>query len=259
MATATREKIVVNPPRKKFGRKSKPRSSHRPATRKNAGELYVMTLNPGSARGKGKMASHSKKRKKKYGSASHHNKARKARSNPGYRMKGKRNYGHRRHRRNPGGMPMGQLLMEGVFATAGAVGSKLLAQAVLGASNTGVIGYGANLVAGGVLGWAAGMANATRKYASSIWVGTIVALVIRVISDYTSYGSTLALSGLGDYQVQNFLVPQRVVDGLHSAQLQIPAGYGPGPVVVSSSAPPASHATGALSGLYDDGGLYMVN
>jgi hypothetical protein len=198
-------------------------------------------------------------KRKNYGSASH----RKARSNPArrsYAAKPRHNFGRRR-RSNPGGVPMAELLKEAVFATAGAVGSKLLTQAVLGANNTGFIGYAGNAAAGLALGLAAGMANATSKYAKDVYIGTAVAIIIRAVSDYTSYGSQLALSGMGDYQVQGFVTPQRLLDGLHSSQLQIPVGWGaPAPVVVASSSVPASHGGSAgMSGFYDGGGMYDIN
>lgn len=263
MAWATREKVVVNPARRKnFGRKSKSSGANRRhRSRKNTGEIVSFVLNPGSARRKGKMAQHRKKRRKRYGSASH--RATKGRSNPGrIRARGRHNYGRRRARHNPGGVGMTELLMEGIFATAGAVGSKLLTQAVLGANNTGFMGYFGNAAAGLALGLAAGATNATRQYAKDVYVGTVVGIVIRVISDYTSYGSALALSGMGDYQVANFVTPQRYVDGLHSAQIQIPAGWGaPAPVVMASAAPPAGHAASAagVSGFYDGTSMYDIN
>ena len=244
--------------RKSFGRKSKSKAAHRPRSRRNVGEIVSFALNPGSARRKGKMAA--RKRKKK-GWSGHHTKA-KGRTNPAtYRAKSKHNYGRRRRRGNPGGVGMTDLLMEGVFATAGAVGAKLLTQMVLGANNTGIIGYVGNAASGLALGLAAGMINATRKYAKDIYIGTVVAIVIRAVSDYTSYGSALALSGMGDYQVANFVTPQRYVDGLNTAQIQVPAGWGaPAPLVVASSSVPASHGGSAgLSGCYDGGGMYDIN
>ena len=257
MAFATREKVIVNPARKRFGRKAKRSgASHRPKhrSRKNTGEIVSFVLNPGSSGGRGKMAK--SRKKKRYGSSSH-----RAKTNPGRRYSMKSN-GRRRHaRRNPAGVSISDLLMEGVFATAGAVGSKLLTQAVLGASNTGFMGYLGNAAAGLALGLAAGATNATRKYAKDVYVGAVVGIVIRVISDYTSYGSALALSGIGDYQVQNFVTPQRLTDGLHSAAIQIPAGWGAAPVVMASAAPPSSHAASAagLSGMYDGASMYDVN
>ena len=155
---------------------------------------------------------------------------------------------------------MTDLLMEGIFATAGAVGSKLLTQAVLGASNTGIMGYAGNAAAGLALGLAASMVGGAKKYAKDIYVGAVVGIVIRVVSDYTSYGSQLALSGIGDYQVQNFVTPQRLVNGLYSSQIEIPAGWGaPPPLAISSAGVPASHGGGGgLSGSYDGGCAYDV-
>ncbi len=268
MAWATREKVVVNPPRKRFGRKSKAsRANRRHRSRRNTGEIVSWVLNPGSARGKGKMATTRRKRKR-YGSASH-----RSRSNPRRRRVAARSNSHRRRRsvrmnprrrygrRNPGGVSVTELFMEGIFATAGAVGSKLLTQAVLGSNNTGIMGYLGNAASGLALGLAAGATSATRKYAKDIYIGTVVGIVIRVISDYTSYGSQLALSGIGDYQVQNFVTPQRLVDGLHSSQIQIPSGWGAAPVVISSAAVPASHggaSAGGMGSAYDGGSGYDV-
>lgn len=263
MAFATREKVIINPARgsrKSFGRKSKSSKRNRPACRKNTGEIVSFVLNPGSSRGRGKMAAKKQKKRKSYGSSSH-----RAKTNPGRRSyKTKTNGRRRRYARNPGGVSMSDLLMEGVFATAGAVGSKLLTQAVLGSNNTGFMGYAGNAVAGVAIGLAAGMTNATRKYAKDIYIGTAVAIIIRVISDYTSYGSALALSGVGDYQVQNFAVPQRLANGLYSSEIAMPAGWGSpaAPLVTSSNAVPASHggaSGGGMSGFYDTDGFYAVN
>lgn len=245
MAWATREKVVVNPPHK-FGREAK--------TRRNVGEQFSWVLNPGRRSGGGKMAGHRKKKNKSW-SASHHRKAKKI--NPSHRRRGgytSRMNRHRRSSRNPAGFSFTQLIETGVFATVGAVGSKVLTQLVLGGSNTGIMGYLGNVVAGGLIGFAAdkGLKNKTAAFA--VYVGTAVQLVLRAIADFTPYGQAVALTGVGDYQVSNFVTPQRYVDALHGAMVEIPQGWGAGTpaVAIQSAGVPPSHAgSTGVSGLYD--------
>ena len=178
--------------------------------------------------------------------------------NPGKKRYGKArvNRGGYRGRRNPAGFSFGQLIETGIFATVGAVGSKLLTQVVLGSSNTGVMGYLGNVIAGTAIGLAADKLLKNKQAAFAVYVGTAIQIVLRAISDFTPYGSYASLSGVGDYQVSNFVTPQRYVDGLHSAQIQIPNGWGPSaPVAIASSAVPADHSAG-MSGtsIYGSGG-----
>ena len=254
MAWATREKVVVNPAHR-FGRSGRPKprkQKARHAARKNTGERFAYVLNPGRRSGGGKMASH--KTKKKSWSASHHHKTG-ARKNPAHKRYSRPvHMNRRRHHRNPAGFSVGALIETGVFATVGAVGSKLLTQLVLGASNTGVLGYIGNVVAGGLIGLAADKGLKNKQAAFAIYVGTAIQLVLRAITDFTPYGQAVALTGVGDYQVSNFVTPQRYVDALHGAMVQIPSGWGPGaPVAIQSSGVPSDH-TGGLSGMSIYGG-----
>jgi len=265
MAWATREKVVVNPARRKsFGRsRPKARKPHRPAARRNTGEQYSWLLNPGPrSGGKGKMAKKTKHRRN--WTRHHHTAGARTRGNdPGRRRRRARVNPVRRHyrpnrryaRRNPAGFSFGQLFETGIFATVGAVGSKLLTQLVLGSSNTGILGYAGNVVAGALIGIAAdkGLKNKTAAFA--VYVGTAVQLVLRLITDFTPYGQAVALTGVGDYQVSNFLAPQRYVDALHGAMVQVPSGWGPGaPVAIQSAAVPADHAAGMSGSIYGGGG-----
>ena len=261
MAWATREKIVINPARKTSG----PVHHRRAAHRKNTGGIYSWVLNPGRKPGGGKMAATKKKRKRSW--SGHH----KAATNPAKR----RNYSAktrsnrrrsrtnpRRHygRRNPMGINIGDLVQAGLWGTVGAVGSKLLTQVVLGASNTGAMGYLGNVVAGVALGLVADKGLKSKQAAFAIYVGTAIQLVIRAINDFTPYGQYAALSGVGDYQISNFVTPQRYVDALHSAQIKVPNGWGGGAVIpVQSSGVPADHAIASgTSGWsqYEGGSIY---
>jgi hypothetical protein len=147
-----------------------------------------------------------------------------------------------------------------VFLVAGATGffgSKVLTQAVMGASNTGVVGYFGNAIATGALALVAYMLK-WKNAAGAILAGGVLQIAARAVTDYTPFGSVASSLGVGDYQVQNFVTPQRLVAPLDSAQIQIPAGWGAPPVAIQTAAPPAGmtgfNRTGG--GTYSGGGLY---
>lgn len=201
-----------------------------------------------------------KAKKKKSWSGHHHHKAA-AKSNPAkkrYSPNRKKPNPGRRYSRNPMGINLSDLFQAGIWGTVGAVGSKLLTQIILGASNTGVMGYVGNVVAGVALGLVADKGLKSKQAAFSIYVGTAIQLVIRAINDFTPYGQYAALSGVGDYQISNFVTPQRYVDALHSAQVQIPQGWGPGaPVAIQSAGVPADHSASGMGGsIYEGGSIY---
>ncbi len=196
------------------------------------------------------MAGHKKKRRP----ASHHHRLAKGKSNPGRRRRSPVRM-NRRGKRNPAGASFGNILETGVWAAVGAVGSKLLTQLVLSGSNTGIMGYLGNLVAGGVLGFAADKALKNSRAAYAIYVGTAIQVLLRAISDYTPYGQAVALTGVGDYQVSNFVTPQRYVNALRSAQVEIPQGWG-GAAAIQSSGVPPSHAVGMSGSIYGGGSIY---
>ena len=205
------------------------------------------------------MAAH---KKRKRTSASHRHRVAAKSNGKRRRRYGMRSNPRRRRyagRRNPMGGGIKDLFTSGLFVTVGAVGSKLLTQVILGSNNTGIYGYGGNAAAGLAIGLVADKVLHSKNAAYAVYVGTAVQIILRLISDYTPYGQALSLSGMGDYQVANFVTPQRYVDGLHSAQIQIPAGWGAPPVVVSSSSVPAGHSGGGLSGAYSGGGAYSVH
>lgn len=174
-------------------------------------------------------------------------------------------------------MSLKQGIMFTVGAAVGAVGSRVVTQAIMGTGNTGVQGYLGNalVTAGlavtahmfrGVLGAGAGVA---------VLSGGIVALALRILSDQTPFGQFTSSLGVGDYQVQNFVTPQRLVDPLNSAQIEIPNGWGapavaiqtaaaPGAPMPAAIAAPASHGSGMHGynvngfgrGMYSSAGLY---
>lgn len=208
------------------------------AVRRNLGEQILLTLgNPASKRRA--MAKRSNKAKK-HNPASVHNRR---------RPRHNKAVSHHRRRRNPMGGSWGAEVTQALYIIAGAIGSKLGAQMVLGSSNTGFMGYGANLAAGGLLAWAAKGVLKNDAAAKGIFAGAVVQVVLRLITDYTPFGQYASLQGVGDYMASNWVTPQRYVDGLHSAQIEIPTGWGPAPLVMASSGVNANAVAAGSDGM----------
>jgi hypothetical protein len=250
MLTHKKTRVVGNPAGRAFGKGySRPKSSGKRKSG-NPGSIIGFQLAGNPGRKVNRMAV----TKKKSSKPQHHKPA-------GYHMTGhhKHNPAKRHHKRsNPSAMSgIGPLVTNAVFVIAGALGSKLGAQAVLGTNNTGVVGYAGNAAAGLVLWWGAEKLLKNRAAASGILAGTVVQIVLRLINDYTPFGSYVAQLGMGDYQVQSFTTPQVLVDPTRSAEIAIPAGWGaPAPTAVAGAA-------AGMGGLYSPrrgygGGLYRV-
>lgn len=223
------------------------KSRRRAAKRNPGGIVEVALLNPAPkrrktvARRRRKAVSNPRRRR-----ATTH---RRRRTNPVARVHHRRRrravasrrVSRRRIRRNPsvGGGGLGNLVTSAAYAIAGAVGSKLLTQAVLGTSNTGIMGYGGNLVAAFALGKGVGMFTKNKNAQNAIILGGVIQTVLRIVIDKTPFGAQLSNIGMGDYMAQNYLTPQRVTDGLNSAALQ--------PPVVPMAA--GRRAAGAMSGI----------
>ena len=171
-----------------------------------------------------------------------------------HRRRRRSNPARRRHyRRNPSGSisGLGGLAINAVFVIAGALGSKLLTQMVLGANNTGVVGYAGNAISGGVLWFLAEKVMKNRSAAHGIIAGTAVQIVLRLINDFTPFGQYVANLGMGDYQAQAFVTPQVLVDPYNSAQVRIPGGWGAAPPAVAM---PAAVGMSGLEKLYSGSG-----
>jgi len=230
------------------------RSTRRVATsprktrkRSNPGDIITLALaNPAPAATKGKS---SMARRKKRSSVSRRRRSttRRRRTNPVQvahrrrtrrrsvaaaprrrrRSTARRNPSIRRRRRNPsmgGGIRSGMsgFLTQGLWAIGGAAGSKMLTQMVLGSSNTGVMGYGGNLAAAFVLGTGVKMVLKNQAAGNAVILGGVIQTLLRVLIDRTPFGAKVSNLGMGDYMAQNFLTPQRLVDGLNSAQIAPP-------------------------------------
>lgn len=234
--------------------------------RSNPGDIITLALaNPAPAATKGKKSTMARRKKRSSVTRRRRTTTRRRRSNPVQvahrrrtrrrsvaaaprrrRSSARRNPSIRRRRRNPsmgGGVRSGMsgFLTQGLWAIGGAAGSKMLTQMVLGSSNTGVMGYGGNLAAAFVLGTGVKMVLKNQAAGNAVILGGVIQTLLRVLIDRTPFGAKVSNLGMGDYMAQNFLTPQRLVDGLNSAQIAPPV------------MPPASKAVGV--GVYG-GSLY---
>jgi hypothetical protein len=111
---------------------------------------------------------------------------------------------HKKAKRNPTtgmgavvGRPQEALVM-GISGLASAVATRQLPQIVLGANNTGVEGYFANLVTALVATWAASAFGGAKAGIGAL-TGGMVILLDRVLTEQVSpIGPYLSLSGIGD-------------------------------------------------------------
>lgn len=276
--TKKKTRVVGNPVGRAFGtsryKKTRAKGGHR-ARVQNVGHIIGYALgNPAETRKKG-MAKAKKYVRKNTAKKSHHTGSKRKYANPG-----KMHY-KRRRVGNPGmSANVTELVTSAVFVILGALGSKLGAQAVLGTNNTGVMGYAGNAAVGAALWFITEKLMKNRAASSGIISGTIVQILLRVINDYTPFGSYVAQLGMGDYQMQSFVTPQVLVDPLNDARIAIPDGWGGSggggrttgivpagtPMMLSAkansspAAAPAAAGTSGVGSLYDvgGGGLYAV-
>ena len=201
------------------------------------------------------MAKTHKKRARSKANAGYR-RTKKRKANPGHRRRGTTHHRRRvHHRRNaPTFGGIGSILTNAVFVIAGALGSKLLTQMVLGTNNTGMIGYAGNAVAGVGLWFLADKVLKNKEAAKGVISGTAVQLVLRLINDYTPFGQYVSQLGMGDYQAQAFVTPQVLVDPYNSARIKIPGAWLPPPPPPPQT--PSAAAAAAGVGAYGGGDLY---
>ena len=168
------------------------------------------------------------KKKKKGGGGGQHRAAKSSKQFTGKHPK----------KKNPAGLgsPM-DWVTGGAGVLAGVVGARALPQIVLGVKNTGGVGYLANALVAGGLGWLTHMVfPRNRVLVASVLAGGFAALIARVIGDFTNYGKFLTLTGsVGDYMISNAPVPSRLIDP-RSAIVEVPTSWGPGMAPVINSA-----------------------
>jgi hypothetical protein len=256
--------------RKNTARRANPKKTSRPRrtarrrrAKRNPGGILEVALNP--ARRRTKSVAKPKRRKKR--SNARRRRTRRTNSAPvtrrHRRRSAKRTNRRRHHRRNPSMGGVTNLVTSAAYAIAGAVGSKYLTQMVLGASNTGYVGYAANLAAAFVGGKVVGMFTRNKVAENSVILGGVIMTLLRFLSDQTPLGSTLQAAGLSDYEASTFLTPARYVDAAKSAVVDIPtalratvamtpagAGTPAGRMQRSGGASAAPAASGMSGGTY---------
>ena len=122
------------------------------------------------------------------------------RSNPVAHRGHSRKRSRSRKRSNPAGVGrVGGLLMSGVYVVGGAVGTRMLTQAILGAKNSGILGYGGNAISAFGLSWGVRKFVRNPHAANMVLVGGFTALAIRLLQDYTPLGQYVQanLAGMG--------------------------------------------------------------
>lgn len=236
---------------------------------RNPGEILGLTLaNPATPRKKKKGKTMAKTSRKNSGSrrprksttrhnrsghfmtaALKHHRRRSTRRNPAPRSR------RRSVRRNPGERGgVSGLFTNALFVIAGAVGSKVITQAVLRDKNTGIMGYVGNGATGVALSLLASKAMKNRAAGHAILAGSVVQIVLRAIGDYTPFGKYVQNLGMGDYLASNWVTPQRYTDALNSANVETPQGWAPTTVV---AAPGKGPGMAGYTSLYSNsGGLY---
>lgn len=273
--TAKITRVVGN--RGAFGSPSRKKSYKKRArpARRNSGEILAYTIagsNPGR---KANMAKTKKNYRRKPGTRKNYRKNTGERQNThhGHTRHGRRNTGQRTgmgryHRPNPGTASVGEIITTSTFVLVGALGSKLGAQLILGTNNTGPVGYAGNLAVGAGLWLITDKVMKNKTAASGVIAGTVAALILRLLNDYTPIGTYIQNLGMGDYQMQSYVQPQILVDPLANADVQIPPGWGPQQMLAAAPAAstpsgkttkmPAAKGTGDLydAGNWGGGDLY---
>ena len=134
----------------------------------------------------------------------------------------KYNFG-RRKRRNPAGLgrPI-DWIKGGVGVLGGVVVTRALPQAVASSYNTGWAGYAMNAATAIAAAWGTHVLTHDPVLVASVAAGGFASVIARMISDMTSFGQYLSLTGLGDYQFANFSQPQHLT-AWQNAQYTLPA------------------------------------
>ena len=179
-----------------------------------------------------------------------------AKKNAGTRHYTKKTKKQVRHKqRNPGdmGRPI-DWATGGAGVVLGGLGSRVIPQLVLGASNTGPVGYLANGITAIALGWVSHMFFPKQRFLMyGVILGGMGGLITRIVTEQTPYGASLSTpaAGLGDwglglYQKSNFLSPQLVRGPRGAASSQFTWGDGSQAMVAAPSmANMGSDSTGA--------------
>lgn len=202
---------------------------------------------------KGRHSGYSKHAKKNTG---HHAMTHHFANGPASSVEHKPKYRYRHNAGTFGTSGIGAIVTNAIFVIAGALGSKLLTQMVLGANNVGVVGYAGNAVVGGLMWFVTEKVMHNKTASAGVIAGTAVQIILRLINDYTPFGQYVSQLGMGDYQAQSFVTPQVLVDPYNSAQIRIPGAWLPPPAPAPASVSASSAAAGVTPAGSGVGDLY---
>ncbi len=183
-----------------------------------------------------------RKRSRRHQSLNTHRRRR--HNNPVMRRVRRRRHAVRRRRHNPVGRggQIGNLVTTSLWAIGGMVGTRAGTQAILGAKNTGPMGYLAN----GVVAIVGG--QLLKRFAGShagnaFTLGGFLGIVARAVAEYTPFGAQVTqafqLQGLGDWAIAGFIPNPLVFNPLQSA------GW-PAQMAPSALTPPAPKQVSGL-------------
>lgn len=123
---------------------------------------------------------HRRKRSKNYRRRKSHAK------NPFFSFKKKSHSRRRRHNPGIGGFSFTELAKLGVGSAGGFIGSRYLAQMLLGDNNTGIIGYATNAALAIALAWATEKVSKDKTIASGVAAGGLGGVFARIWSENVS-------------------------------------------------------------------------
>jgi hypothetical protein len=233
-------KIVINPARRKKRAVAKKSTVKR---RRNPLAQILSWTAGNPAKRRHTVATHRRKTKRR---ATAH------RSNAGRRRAAPKRVIHHRRRSNPAGLgrPM-DWLQGGAGVIAGVVVTRAIPQMLMGASNTGPMGYVANAAAALGAGWLTHMLFPRNQVlVAAVIAGGFGGLLSRIIADKTPFGAQLSLTGLGDhgfglYQKSNYPAPPHLIGGRPGQPASSAFTWGGGEQVPVMSGPYGNDSTSA--------------
>jgi len=162
----------------------------------------------------------------------------------------------RRRYSNPGvGRGVVGLGKKALYIITGAVATRSVTQMILGAKNTGAMGYAANAVAAIGLGWAATKFLKNKKLGANVTIGGVVGLVLRMLQDLTPVGKFVPLqlagldAGMGAIVPTMYFVPLNSGNDINNTQV-------PSQLQAKLTPAPAMAGLGRASGRYSGSGRY---
>jgi hypothetical protein len=133
------------------------------------------------------------------------------------------------------------------------VGTRAGTQAVLGARNTGPIGYIANGIAAVILGQLVGKGMKNQAAGRAVTLGGFLGVVARAIQEYTPFGQyvtgAFGTSGLGDWGIRGLgdYTPSTFFQPMQQQSSQWPAQVFPASITnaIAAAAPAPMRGLGA--------------